>query len=303
MVKPALSHRIAWRLEALGYDLLTGVFGLMPLDWASACGAALVSFLGPLNGANRTARINLRLAFPDLPEDEIERLLKLQWQELGRLAGEFGQMDRIVRAGRIEIVNIERLHAIRDSAKPAVLISGHFSNWEAMAAAIVMSGVNCLVTYRAANNPLMDKRIIDGRARYGVKLMGAKGEDGARESLAALKHGISVALLNDQKFAGGVKGPFFGVEVETAPGPTRLAIRFDTILQPLTVERVKGARFRVIAHAPIVPDHTGDRTADIDNTVGRINLFLEQRIRARPHEWFWTHRRWPKAIYAKDRVA
>jgi KDO2-lipid IV(A) lauroyltransferase len=209
-------------------------------------------------------------------------------------------MDRIVRAGRIEIVNIERLHAVRDGDKPVVLISGHFSNWEAMAAAIVMSGVDCLVTYRAANNPLMDARINESRARYGVKLMGAKGEDGARESLSALKRGISVALLNDQKFAGGVKGPFFGVDVETAPGPTRLAIRFDTVLQPLTVERIKGARFRVIAHEPIIPDHTGDRTADIEATVGRINLWLEQRIRARPSEWFWTHRRWPKEIYKKD---
>jgi KDO2-lipid IV(A) lauroyltransferase len=302
MAKPPLSDRIAWRLEALGYDLLTGVFSLMPLDWASACGAALVSSLGPLNSANRTARINLRIAFPDLPDQEIDGLLKRQWQELGRLAGEFGQMHRIVRAGRIEIVNIERLWAVRDSDKPVVLISGHLSNWEAMAAAIVMAGVNCLVTYRTANNPLMDKRINDSRAHYGVKLMGAKGQDGARESLEALKAGISVAILNDQKFAGGVKGPFFGVDVETAPGATRMAMRYDTVLLPLSVERIKGARFRVIAHEPIVPDDTGDRTADIASTVGQINHWLEGRIRARPNEWFWTHRRWPNAIYAKDKT-
>ncbi len=213
-------------------------------------------------------------------------------------------MDRIVaKAGRIEIVNIERLHAVRDSNKPVVLISGHFSNWEAMAAAIVMAGVDCLVTYRTANNPLMDKRINESRARYGVKLIGAKGTDGARESLEALKSGISVAILNDQKFAGGVKGPFFGVDVETAPGATRMAMRFDTVLLPLSVERIKGARFRVIAHEPIVPDKTGDRPADIASTVGKINRWLEERIRARPHEWFWTHRRWPNAIYRKDRDA
>ena len=300
---PKLSQRITWRLEALGYDLITGLFRILPLDWASGLGAAIVERLGPLNSADRTARINLRIAFPDAPQAEIDRLVRSQWRELGRIAGEFGQMDRIVAKGRIEIVNIERLHAIRDSGKPVVFISGHFSNWEAMPASILMAGVDCLMTYRAANNPLMDKRINDSRAAYGVKLLGAKGEEGARESLLALKRNISVALMNDQKFAGGVRGPFFGKDLETAPGPTKLAIRFGTVLQPMMVERLKGARFRVTVYDPIQPDATGDRTADIVTTVGKINHFLEDRIRERPDYWFWSHKRWPNETYRKDEPA
>ena len=302
MVKPSLSQRIAWRLETAGFHLLTSVFRLMPLDMASDFGAALLKTIGPLNGVHRTAAINLKIAFPHLTDRQLKAMLAAQWDEFGRTIAEFPLMERIVAQNRIEIVHIERMHAIRDSQKPVVLISGHFSNWEVMAAAIVLSGVRCLVTYRPTNNPHMDKHIRDNRAGYGVELFGPKGEDGARESLAALKRGISVALLNDQKFGGGVKGPFFGVEVETAPGPTRLAIRFGTVLQPLTVERIKGARFRVIAHEPIIPDQTGDRAADIAGTVAHINAWLEDRIRARPHEWFWTHRRWPKEIYKKDVV-
>ena len=296
---PKLSQRIAWRLEALGYDLITGLFRLLPLDWASAAGAAIVEVLGPLNSADRTARINLRIAFPEASDAQIDEWVRLQWRELGRLAGEFGQMDRIVAQGRIEIINIERLHAIRDSGQPAVFISGHFSNWEAMPAAIVMAGVECLMTYRAANNPLMDRRINASRAAYGVKLLGAKGEEGARESLLALKRGVSVALMNDQKFAGGVRGPFFGKDLETAPGPTRLAMRFGAVLQPMTVERLQGCRFRIAVHDPIVPDNMGNRSADIASTVGKINQFLEARIRTRPHEWFWSHKRWPNETYKK----
>ena len=105
--------------------------------------------------------------------------------------------------------------------------------------------------------------------------------------------------MNDQKFAGGVRGPFFGKDLETAPGPTRLAMRFGAVLQPMTVERLQGCRFRIAVHDPIVPDNMGNRSADIASTVGKINQFLEARIRTRPHEWFWSHKRWPNETYKK----
>ena len=41
----------------------------------------------------------------------------------------------------MEVVGRERLVAIARSGKPVILISGHFANWEVMAAAIVDAGV------------------------------------------------------------------------------------------------------------------------------------------------------------------
>ena len=51
----------------------------------------------------------------------------------------------------MEIQSFERLRAIAMSGEPAILISGHFSNIEVMAAAILSAGIVCDVTYRAAN--------------------------------------------------------------------------------------------------------------------------------------------------------
>jgi Kdo2-lipid IVA lauroyltransferase/acyltransferase len=179
-----------------------------------------------------------------------------------------------------------------------VLISGHFSNWEVMAAVIVHLGVDCQITYRAANNPYIDRRIIERRRRYGVQLLAPKGGDGSREILEAMRRGESAALLNDQKFNGGVAAPFFGHVVHTAPGPTRLALRFDTDLIPMSVERTGGARFRVVVHAPLQFDRTGDRQQAIESGVRAVNAFMEQRVRERPEEWFWVHKRWPGEAYA-----
>ena len=166
-------------------------------------------------------------------------------------------------------------------------------------------GVRCRVTYRAANNPYIDRRIIDTRKRYGVSLMAPKGGDGSREVLKAMAEGDSVALLNDQKFNSGVVAPFFGAPATTAPGPTRFALKFDCPMIPMSVERTKGARFRVTIWESIAPPKTGDRTADIEQGVRNVNAFVEARVRERPDQWFWTHKRWPSEAYEQilDREA
>lgn len=298
--RPSLAQDLIWRLEALGFDLLGLVFRLMPIEAASSFGGAALRLIGPLSGAHKTAERNLRIAFPELDEAARKRLLVAQWDNLGRLTAEFQLMDRLTPAsGRVEIVGGERLRAVAASGKPAILVSGHFSNWEVMAAVIVHLGVKCQVTYRAANNPYIDKRIIEGRRRYGVTLMAPKGGDGSREVLAAMAEGEAVAFLNDQKFNQGVTAPFFGVPATTAPGPTRLALRFACPMIPMSVERLgKAARFRVTIWDDIAPKATGERTADIAQGVRNVNAFVEARVREHPEEWFWTHKRWPPQAYA-----
>jgi len=288
-----------WRLEAFGYDLFMGLFRLLGVDAASALGGWFGRTFGPLSGAHKVADRNLRLAFPEKDAAWRADMLRRQWDGLGRTFGEFPLMDKLLSSpGRVEVVNAERLAQIARDMEPVVFVSGHLSNWEVMPAAIVFSGVTCQMTYRAANNPYIDERIKKSRFRYGVRLFAPKGGDGARELLDAMKRGESVALMNDQKFNGGVAAPFFGHDSRTAPGPTRLAIRFGTVLQPMSVQRTRGAHFRAVVHDPIVPPSTGDRTADIEAGVRMINAFMEDRIRERPEEWFWVHRRWPNEVYA-----
>lgn len=294
----AFAQDLAWRLEALAFDLFTGLVRLLGLDGASAFGGWLLRRLGPLSGAHKTARRNLTIAFPDSEPAWREQVLADQWENLGRTFAEVPIMDRLASApGRIELVGGERLRQIAQTMTPVVFVSGHLSNWEVMPMVIVNEGVTCQMTYRAANNPYVDKRIRDSRFRYGVRLFAPKGGDGARELLEAMGRGESVALMNDQKFNGGVAAPFFGHLAHTAPGPSRLAIRFETVLQPMSVQRIKGARFRVIVHEPIELPKTGDRTADIEAGVRAVNAFMEARIRERPQEWFWVHKRWANSVY------
>lgn len=281
--------------------LFAGFIGLMRLiglEAASNFGGWVLRTLGPVTGTQKTVLRNLRIAFPEMGEEERRGLALEQWEQTGRTFAETAVMDRLTPAsGRIDIVGAERLEAIRASGKPVVFVSGHMANIETMAAVLVASGVPVQVTYRAANNPYVDAQIIAARARYGVKLFAPKGGDGARELLAGMARGESVALMNDQKFSEGPEVTFFGQPVNAAPGPSRLALRFGTVLQPMSVVRLPGVRFRVTAHAPIELARTGDRRGDIVRGVQAITRFVEERVREHPEDWFWVHKRWPDRVY------
>ncbi len=282
----------------MAYDGLAWGLRRLPVEVVSDLGAALVSRLGPLTSKHRIVLRNLELAFPAETPAQRMAIARDYWSKIGRTFAEFPLMDRITPAsGRVEVVGLERLKALAETRTPAVLVSGHLSNWETMMAVIVHSGLDCRVSYRPANNPYMDLRITESRRRYGVQLFAAKGGDGARGLLAVLNRGGAVALLNDQRDSSGVAAPFFGHEVRTAPGAARLAMKYGRRLFPMSVARTRGARFVVTIHEPIVLQPTGDRAHDLQDAVARINAFVESCIRARPAEWLWAHRRWPLEFY------
>lgn len=298
--RPSWLQDFVWRLEAWAFDAVTFLARCFPIDAVSDFGAALAGVLGPLTSTHRVAETNIRIAFPDLDPAAVDRLLTAQWRALGRWAAEFPILDKIIAdPARVEVVNGERLREIAANKESVVFISGHFSSMEIMPAVIIHAGVTCQITYRATNNPHVDARIRRSRFRYGVRLFAPKGGDGARELIRALGRGECVALMNDQKFNGGVLAPLFGVDCHTAPGPSSFALRFGIPLVPMSVQRVHKARFRVIVHEDIRLEDTGDRNADIAAGVRRVNAFMEDRIRDRPDEWFWVHKRWPNEVYRR----
>jgi len=298
----AVSTKISFghRLVALGWGAYLTVFGAMPIETASRRCAGLVKAIGPLTSAHSTAIRNLRLAFPNETEAWRQDVRRAMWDGIGRVAGEFPHLHEINAyepGSRIEVTGVERLDAVKASGQGAVFISGHFANWELMAAAIVQRGVPCQVTYRPANNPIIDADIIRIRSHYGAKMQAAKGKEGGMGLLRALKAGETIALMNDQKYNEGVAAPLFGYDCMTADGPTRLALRFKVPLIPVSIKRRPGARYHVTVHDPIPLDDTAHQEREIPAAVRRINAFMEARIKEAPQDWFWVHRRWPKEAW------
>jgi Kdo2-lipid IVA lauroyltransferase/acyltransferase len=280
--------------EAAGLFAVMTAFGALPVDWASAIGGWLGRTIGPRLGASRRALRNLRHALPDNSETENHRIVRGMWDNLGRTVAEFPHLDAICAAGsrRVEIVNAGGIAEILRVKRPVILFGGHFANWEVGSSIIhQLMGSSLLSVFRASNNPWVNRLL---RGRVQSRRTVAKGADGGRDLLRHLRQGGHVGLLVDQKMNDGIAVPFFGRDAMTAPAIARLALRFDCPIVPVRVERLNGTRFRFTVLPQLELSDRSDTADNVLETMKRVTATIEDWIVARPEQWLWIHRRWPR---------
>ena len=292
--------KLIWRVEAFAYDVVCLFLKPFSFETISSFGGWLLRKIGPRSSKQKIVLKGLSLAFPDLGSDELKALSLKSWDNIGRTFAEFPIMDRITvfkKNSRVTVIGHETLQHFIKAKQGAVIVTGHFANWEVMAAVLTQSGLPVRITYRKINNPYLDKRVRAQREAYGTKFLVQKSTHaGARVLLNALGKSESVAILNDQKFNEGIAIPFFGHDAMTATGATRLALKTGAPLIPISVTREK-AEFTVTIHDEIKLENSGDRESDIEKGVRQIVRFTEDWIKQNPDQWFWVHRRWPKDLY------
>jgi KDO2-lipid IV(A) lauroyltransferase len=259
-------------------------------------GGAVLRVIGPLTSKHAIAKTNMRIAFPDATDADMIQYLRDQWDNTGRTFAEFALTDRIRVFENDAKITVEGLDYFLDNA-PGIVVTGHFANWEVMAAVLTQSSKPVRITYRKINNTLIDARVRQQREAYGTQFLVQKSTHrGGRELFQALRNGESIAIMNDQKFNTGLRLPFFGMDAMTAQGAVRLALKTKRPILPMCVVR-DGARFHVKFYPPLTWVHVGDRKRDVEMGVRAVTAFIEDRIRENPAQWFWVHRRWPKSVY------
>ena len=85
-----MTYKARHATEAAVAWLLYIVFALLPLDLASAFGGWIGRTFGPSLRVSNNARRNLRFAYPDRSDEQIEIIVRGMWDNLGRTAGDFG---------------------------------------------------------------------------------------------------------------------------------------------------------------------------------------------------------------------
>ncbi|HEX7776920.1 MAG TPA: hypothetical protein VF449_10385 [Parvibaculum sp.] len=289
------SRDFTYRAEALLLKVTLALLRLPGLDTASAIGGWLGRRFGPKLGITRRARRRIARAMPELGEVEIERIVTAMWDNLGRTAFEYGHLDKFTQAGnrhRIEVVGAEKLRAQARAGHGGMMLSGHFANFELLAVTMRLEGLEGGTIYRPANNPYVNKWMVDMRVANTGAVQIPKGRRGARELLHLIHDNKFVAMLYDQKMTDGIEVKLFGLPAMTTAAPAGLALRNGTPLIPACIERTHGANFRVTVYDPIEVDRTAEPAAEIVRVTQALNDFLEARIREKPENWFWLHNRW-----------
>ena len=324
-----LKLRVQYVLEGAVAYFVVGAIMVLPLRVASAVGGWLGRTIGPRVGASRRAVDNIRRAMPGTPKQEVARIVRGMWDNLGRTGFEyphlrsfrerdlmtragvigFGRIMRAADAGRSLTVSGRRLevdgmeHLLDFYFKPGsrIIFSGHFGNWEMMPTCAGSFGLPLDVMFRRPNNPHVDRLLAWMRREHGGLV--PKGLKSAMASNRVLKDGGLLGMLVDQKHNQGMAIPFFGEPVMTAPMVARLALQYRCPLHGAWCQRLGGARFRVTITPPLdIPD-SGDMREDTRRLLTEVNATVEGWVRERPDQWMWVHRRWPKTPLSRTELA
>ena len=244
--------------------------------------------LGPLLKSKKVIKGNLE-NLKDFTEEEKKNIISKMWESYGMIFIEYIFLKKFRREK--DLINIEGKEILDDiikSGKPAIFVSGHFSNFELMSLYMTKSGLKLATIYRPLNNFFLNPFMEYLRKKFICRNQIKKGINGVREAIDFIKKNYSVALMIDQRVSEGEKINFFDKPALTTTLPAQLSIKYNLPIISVFIKRDKNNSFTIKFFKKIV--HT-DFKDKLELTL-RLNQIIEQMIIKNPHEWIWTHNRW-----------
>ncbi len=295
------SYKLANTADRLWYRFGLLFFKLVrrsDFDRSSNFAAGLLRRIGPRLRGHRTARANLAAAYPEKSAAEIERILGDMWDNLGRLAVEYVNLDRLVdpsnpNSGRIVVApgTLEKLARLRDDGKPAVLFTSHLASYEVGAIWVEHNGLNLAIFYNPSNFGPLSEQLAEMQKHTMGRLV-ESGPDAMWRLRDALKSGLHLALFADQHFANGVDVAFFGRRCKANPMAARFAQLFNCPVHGFRAIRRPDNCIEVEFTDEIPMPRGPDGKIDIAAAMQAITTTIENWIRERPEQWLWLQRRW-----------
>jgi len=291
-------RRIKPLIDATVGSLTLGAFGLFKRTsrerMANAAGH-LARVIGPKLKEHRLGRENLRAAYPEKSDAEIEQILAGVWDNLARLVVEFAHLDEFHLGSSNMVASPElmaRYERIRESGKPIIAFAAHLANWELIALAVKQLGIKSAVLYRPPSIPVVRDTIIKLRGPLMGELL-PNTLDAPLRMARLLQSGVSVGMLADQHYTRGVEVMFFRRRCLVNPLPALLARQTGCAIRGVRAIRLPDRNaFSGDVTEEIEPGRAADGSIDIQGTMQKITDVIEGWVREHPEQWLWVHRRW-----------
>ena len=266
---PGVGHRLGVTLGRAAYRLLPGRRRVALDNLTLVYGEALSP------GADRPSRAGASSTWASPP-----------WSA----AGSSSARPRACSAGS-EGRGTEHIAEALAKGRGIFFLTGHFGNWELLAATHGLAGFGLSVVVRPLDNPYLDAVIARARERSGLRAISKR--DAVPGVRAALGRGECIGILLDQD-AGrhGVFVPFLGHPASTSRALAILALKTRAPVVPAFIHRLPDGGHELVLEPEIPLVITGDLDHDIVVNTARFTEAIERQVRAHPEQWFWVHRRW-----------
>lgn len=237
----------------------------------------------------------LSFALPELSEEERRRLMLECAENVGQTLCEALAIERFAKdpARWIDIEGVEIVETLKAEGKGALLLFGHFGNWELIPVVYQMLDIQGLAPESPIGTEKLDKMLLENRTNEHFTVIPRGTGNSGRELVKAFKNGQFYLMAIDQDLAR-VKNhfvDFFGKPAATAKGAATLAQKFGVPVLSLFGHRIEGGRHRYRIKQLSQPPYEGGEEESLALTQTFSNAY-EAHIREEPGQWVWFHRRW-----------
>ena len=262
-------------------------------DWAQASRTRLGHMLGDVLWwivipRRRITLTNLRVCFPQMPEEERRRIARQCFRNIARSVLDHSVLWKGDRARVAKYVRIEGLEYAVPSPqnRPLIMIAPHFAGLDAGGLGLSIS-VAGMTVYSKQKNPVWDDWLYKVRERFGVVLVARQGAD-MRGVIRRVKEGLPLYYLPDMDLGetNSVFVPFFGVPAATIPMVSRIARMIGAKVVMAVTEMTDDG---YVLH--ITPPWTDFPGPSIEEDTARMNRELERWVLKMPEQYLWTHKR------------
>ncbi|MGA2853488.1 MAG: hypothetical protein ABSE90_05090 [Verrucomicrobiota bacterium] len=183
-------------------------------------------------------------------------------------------------------------HEAKAGPQSRIVAIGHFGNFELYARFGQFVPIfKCATTYRALNQPALNRLMQSLRERSGCRFFERRTEGTALRACFS-DTGLLLGLLADQSEGrGGLRLPFFGHDCATSPAPAIFALRYHCPLHTAICYRVGLAKWEIEVGDEI-PTRENGAPRSTEAIMRDVNRAFEIAVRRDPANWFWVHRRW-----------
>lgn len=281
------------------YGLLKGLSFVMqrlPLNVVSNIGHGLGVFLyWVLKHERKKSLTHLRVAFGKVKsEKELHQIAKGTFANLGRNVCEWLKMPALSFDQVKERVDVEGFHYVEEALKRGkglILLTGHYGNWEWLAAYFGCLGYHGGVLARRIYFEPYNRFLVAIRETHRIETI--YRDESPKKILKMLANNHILGILPDQDVdkINGIFIPFFGQEAYTPTAPVALALATGAALVPAFLVR-QGKRFKLVIEKPINVEKTKDKEEGLRRYTVEWSKVLEEYIKKNPDHWVWIHRRW-----------
>jgi KDO2-lipid IV(A) lauroyltransferase len=276
---------------------------LQALPWAMALGLARVLAWVAWRVDRRhraVAEENIRHAFPELTPAAVDRLTRASYLHLTTMVVEMTRLPRVLTNRRAfwRVIHYavpgdhERAVGWAESGRPALILTGHFGNWEALSYALGAFGYRAGVVARRLDNPYLDRFLVRLRQKTGQQILD-KSRDYDRIE-ATLAGGGYLGMVGDQD-AGprGLFVDFLGRPASTFKSIALLSLTYSAPILVFGAARLGGPlKYRLYLEDVILPEEYAAHPDPTRAVTARYTDALARMVRRHPEQYFWLHRRW-----------